>query len=783
MGKHVLRGHRPFRAFRAIVGLGSFLIAMIAQAQPVPVLPAVPESISWQLAKGMRIESAFRPTINELNQPESEILSALYVQSRFIKILLRGGQLSSEAISQLGNAELATSEVQSAISNSIHFIERWHKQPTETVVIKSVEEWRSVSRRWLAAPLLLKEEVDKVSGLDPNLTLPKRPILKFENAQALEAARQDFARFRTFLNFSLKVSSTWNRIFLGLLNRRWQKSEMNVLSALTADNLEGSVLRDHWKKLKSSEKRGIAEKLSRQILAQVENIRSAGSTMSASLKLDDPLLTHSLQVAVSSYFKHIKTVHAFEILAAIVDTAPDLEASALKGAVVRGSGPRMIKLMQNLYRGLDANSQKSLSFIEQDMTPVPADFIGELVKANGLTGHYTRFQYDAVAAGSLAQVHAAWIGDRKIAVRVLKPGIETINAWEADIFSGVLDDLDADPVLKGSGLPNLRPQLEDVNRMIGEEMNIAQTDIQQRLAAELYDSDIVSDIKIGTDSVPVRFRAVIPEVLDNPSAKFMDQDWVNGRSLEETLATFPELQDFLPDAISKHILRKFFFGTDGRLSIHGDMHLGNLKFRVERTTDGYDIEMIILDYGFFIEIPKVIAQQMLSLFANEFVDHADGVTESLWALRDQHRSTITEQNVRLIVAAHFANNKQKEAIRLLRLMAQLAKSGYVLPYETSALLRSYGAQALAMDKLYPGKVRAPAVLVEELLMEDPSRFMQLGPAAKSILSSKEARQKSTKLLVGQAVAKSKGFFAKLAKRMMGPEVAPSCQDVISSGDQ
>lgn len=179
-----------------------------------------------------------------------------------------------------------------------------------------------------------------------------------------------------------------------------------------------------------------------------------------------------------------------------------------------------------------------------------------------------------VAAASIAQVHPAIerTTGRKVAVKVLRPGIERSFKRDIDAFYFIARTLEL--LLPKSR--RLRPTaiVDHFNGVVTAEMDL-------RLEASS-----ASEFRDNTADDPM-FR--VPAIAwDLSSRRVMTMEWVDGvpmgdnAALEAAGINLPRLAERMIQTFLDHALRDGFF--------HADMHQGNLKV-------GPDGEILALDFG------------------------------------------------------------------------------------------------------------------------------------------------------------------------------------------
>lgn len=179
-----------------------------------------------------------------------------------------------------------------------------------------------------------------------------------------------------------------------------------------------------------------------------------------------------------------------------------------------------------------------------------------------------------IAAASIAQVHPAIerVTGRKVAVKVLRPGIERSFQQDVDSFYFIARTLEW--LLPSSR--RLRP-----TAVVDHFAGVVAAEMDLRLEASS-----ASEFRDNTESDPL-FQ--VPAILwDISSRRVMTMEWVEGTPMGDNDAirahgiSLPVLAERVLQAFLKHALQDGFF--------HADMHQGNLKVR----PDG---AILALDFG------------------------------------------------------------------------------------------------------------------------------------------------------------------------------------------
>ncbi|SES70535.1 2-polyprenylphenol 6-hydroxylase [Oceanicella actignis] len=242
-------------------------------------------------------------------------------------------------------------------------------------------------------------------------------------------------------------------------------------------------------------------------------------------------------------------------------------------------GPAYVKFGQTLSTRPDvvgARLAAELSVLQDRLAPFPeAEARAEIARELGAPADELFADFGpAVAAASIAQVHPAVdrATGRKVAVKVLRPGVERAFRKDVDAFFFIAEVIEL--MLPASR--RLRPRA--VCRHFAQ---VVATELDLRLEASA-----AAEFRANSRDDP---GFAVPEVVWNLSARrVLTLEWVDGLPMSDVpaiAAAGVDLRDLSRRVIQtflRHALRDGFF--------HGDMHQGNLKVAPDGT-------LIALDFG------------------------------------------------------------------------------------------------------------------------------------------------------------------------------------------
>jgi ubiquinone biosynthesis protein len=254
-------------------------------------------------------------------------------------------------------------------------------------------------------------------------------------------------------------------------------------------------------------------------------------------------------------------------LARLIERRVDAPRPARLAVAISRLGPSYVKLGQFLATRPDVVGPavvRDLEALQDRMEPFAQDVAeAQVVAAFGRPVHevYSYFG-PAVAAASIAQVHRARVrdadGEREVAVKVLRPGVQAR-------FARDLDDMFAAAHFAARyfrDADRLRPVevVETLERSVRMEMDFR----LEAAAASEFAENVVDDPEFRIPSID----------WDRTAKEVLTLEWIDGIPLTDLAALeraghdLPRLGRIVIQSFLRHALRDGFF--------HADMHQGNL---------------------------------------------------------------------------------------------------------------------------------------------------------------------------------------------------------------
>lgn len=321
---------------------------------------------------------------------------------------------------------------------------------------------------------------------------------------------------------------------------------------------------------------------------------------------------------------------------------------------LREAGPSFIKLGQALSTRSDLLGEQMAADLSQLQDAVAPFSTAEAHKAieeefgESVESLFASFDDEPVAAASIAQVHFAITNDgREVAVKVLRPNIETAFAEDLELFYWVAEMIE----ITRPDLKRLRPvdSVHTLARSIELEMDLR---FEASAAAELRENFQ------GDDSF------YVPAVdWQRTGRRVMTTERVHGISLRDIDAIKAAGHD--PEAILYKSSAAFFQQVFRDGFFHADMHPGNMFVMADGT-------LAAVDFGIMGRIDpftrRVLAEMLMSFLTGNYRRAAEVHFEAGWIPADQCVHTFT-QACRSIGEPIL--DKAQNEISIARLLGQL----------------------------------------------------------------------------------------------------------------
>ena len=243
----------------------------------------------------------------------------------------------------------------------------------------------------------------------------------------------------------------------------------------------------------------------------------------------------------------------------------------------RAIGPAAIKLGQTLATRPDLVGEEAAHNLLalQDKLP-PVDFAvirAEIERTfeKPLESLYSQFDPEPVGAASVAQVHRAVTTEgRKVAVKILRPGVREKMAHDIDTYEWAAAHLEA----LGGEASRLRPRMVIANF---KRWTVRELDLRREAASASELADLMR--------AHAGYR--VPSIdWDRTNGKVMTLDWIDGIKISDTAAL--DAAGIDRKNLSSRLVIAFLTQAISGGYFHADMHQGNLFVEADGTITAID---------------------------------------------------------------------------------------------------------------------------------------------------------------------------------------------------
>ena len=283
-------------------------------------------------------------------------------------------------------------------------------------------------------------------------------------------------------------------------------------------------------------------------------------------------------------------------------------------AAVADLGPTFIKLAQVLSARADLIREPYFSAIgtlQDQVPPISGDGALEVVEAalGRPAGEvFDSFERRPIAAASLGQVHRATLRGREVAVKVLRPDVESVVAIDLDLSFRLLFWLNIlFPNHHVRGITNV---VREFSVRVREEMDFrseaANIERFHRLMADVEGvraPEVIGEL--------TRKEVLVMEHLEGTKVDRLDERFASGE-----LEFEPVMRRLTGLYLRMMMLDGF---------LHADPHPGNLLV-------GPDGTIIVLDWGMVLDVPKQTRDTILSVALSVGREDLDGVISGMYGL-------------------------------------------------------------------------------------------------------------------------------------------------------
>ena len=353
-------------------------------------------------------------------------------------------------------------------------------------------------------------------------------------------------------------------------------------------------------------------------------------------------------------------------------------------ARVAALGPTFIKLAQLMSARADIFPEPYLTAIgtlQDQVPPDPTDQIIAVIESElgrPVDEAFDEFEREPVAAASLGQVHGAVVDGRRVAVKVLRPGVEELVALDLDIGFTLLFWLNV--LFPNHHIQALTNVVREFSHRVKEEMDFHRESENIKRFQRYFEDDPSVRAPDVLDEF-TRRRVLVMEHCAGTKIDQLHDQFASGRL---------EFNDVM-ERLTGLYLRMMM--VDGFL--HADPHPGNLLVQDDGT-------IVVLDWGMVLEVPSWTREYILDLALTVERDDLDGMINGMYRLgmispevsRGEIREAATE------ILAIMARVKDSNRDRVEEIVQEIFDTFYTWPlmlpqelvylFRTSVLLEGIG---------------------------------------------------------------------------------------------
>jgi predicted unusual protein kinase regulating ubiquinone biosynthesis (AarF/ABC1/UbiB family) len=297
-------------------------------------------------------------------------------------------------------------------------------------------------------------------------------------------------------------------------------------------------------------------------------------------------------------------------------------------------GPTFIKLVQVFSSRSDIIPEpyiSELSRLQDAVAPVPFELIeAVLVEELGqpVDRLFDSIEREPIAAASLGQVHRARCNGEEVAVKVIRPGVESLVELDLEVSFRILFVLNI--LFPNHHVRALTSGVREFDRRIHEELDLR----QEARNTESFRHRFAEDGRVRAPRVVEQFtrrRVLVTEFIRGTKIDRLHEQFASGAlSFQHTLETLSEI----------YVRMMLVDGT-----LHADPHPGNILVEEDGT-------IVFLDFGMVVQVERGTREKLFRLGLAASRDDVDGIINVMYELGmidpEISRSEIRDAAVRII---------------------------------------------------------------------------------------------------------------------------------------
>ena len=332
-------------------------------------------------------------------------------------------------------------------------------------------------------------------------------------------------------------------------------------------------------------------------------------------------------------------------------------------ATIARLGPTFIKLAQVFGARADILPEPYLGAISSLQDRVPPDdpdaIEAVIVEELGqpLDALFADFEREPVAAASLGQVHRARIGDRRVAVKVLRPGVEALITLDLDISFRILYLLNI--LFRNHHVKALTNVVREFSVRVRIEMDFR----EESRHMELFRAHFGNDERVTSPAVLeglVRRRVLVMEWIDGERIDRLAPRFASGE------LRFRDLMETLTEVYLRMLL------VEGIM--HADPHPGNLLVDARG-------RIVFLDWGMVVQLRPATRDTIIRVALAASREDVDGIINGMYELGmidpDISRAEIRDAAAEILAVVESARRLGHQ--RVQEMVADIMDTFYTWP--------------------------------------------------------------------------------------------------------